>query len=290
MTRVASPSQREMPQLSKGTPPLSAGVTLNSFRTKWSWVEPKTGVYCVCISQPSCLYIYNASNSLWKDQQQTLSKFDDSLKLESKLTFVLIKHPTAAVKQTQKKQTNDEKKLHAKQLYFFVSEGISYFFFNSASTIYRSSHKKQTNKHMIKALLPQLKFNGEAPLQVPPWLLPSSPLTSSCKLVHLIRKLGEGRAAEVEVEREGEYKLKDRKQERRLKKQHIWEREGRLQSCISSFFWSADIYHKLSSNCSCSSSLGWGSLMSLNIWRPTCSRSKDLLDTLRCGKWFELQV
>lgn len=138
---------------------------------------------------------------------------------------------------------------------------------------------------MIKALLPQLKFNGGAPLQVPAWLLPSSPLTSSCKLAHLIRKLGEGRAAEVEVEREGEYKLKDRKQERRLKKQHIWECEGRLQSRISSFFWSADIYHKVSLNCSCSSSLGWGSLMSLNIWRPTWSRSKDLLDTLRCGKW-----
>lgn len=74
---------------------------------------------------------------------------------------------------------------------------------------------------MIKALLPQLKFNGEAPLQVPPWLLPSSPWPSSCKFVHLIRKLGEGTAAEVEVEREGENKLKDREQEPCLKTQHI---------------------------------------------------------------------
>lgn len=118
----------------KDPPPLSAGVTLNSFSTKWSWVEPKTGVYCVCISQPSCLYIYNATDSLWKDRQQTLSKFDDSLKLESKLTFVLIKHPTAAVKQTRKKANKWwKKKLHAKQLYFYVSEGISYFFFKFSS-------------------------------------------------------------------------------------------------------------------------------------------------------------
>lgn len=128
-----SQSARNAAALKRNPPPtpLSAGVTLNSFSTKWSWVEPKTGVYCVCISQPSCLYIYNATDSLWKDRQQTLSKFDDSLKLESKLTFVLIKHPTAAVKQTRKKANKWWKKKASCQttLFLCVRRNKLFFFF-----------------------------------------------------------------------------------------------------------------------------------------------------------------
>lgn len=46
-------------------------------------------------------------------------------------------------------------------------------------------------------------------------------LTSSCKFVHLIRKLGEGEAAEVEVKREGDNKLKDVKGKRCLKTTYL---------------------------------------------------------------------
>lgn len=53
MTRAASPSQWEMPQLSKeetSADPPSAGVVMNFFSMKWSWVEPNlefiASVFC----------------------------------------------------------------------------------------------------------------------------------------------------------------------------------------------------------------------------------------------------